>query len=307
MCHTQTKRVFVTGASGFIGRHCLPFLISNGYEVHAADLLAPKENTHGLHWHQVDLLDMKQSDELIASIRPSHLLHFAWYAKPGEYWTSTENISWVKASLALLQSFAHHGGQRVVMAGTCAEYDWDYGYCSPTVTPLRPATLYGVCKHSLQMMLNAFSSRTGLSSAWGRIFFLYGPYEHPDKLVSSIICSLLKNEPARCTHGNQIRDYLFVEDVASAFVSLLMSPVNGPVNIASGRPITLRELALAAADCLNARERVHFGALPSPPNEPPMIIGDNRHLTDEVGWKPKYDLAAGISRTVSYWQERSRA
>jgi len=307
MTPNRTKRVLVTGAAGFIGRHCLPILMSNDFEVHATDRLIPEDAPRSLHWHRADLLDPNQTGELTASVRPSHLLHFAWYANPGEYWTSPENLCWVGASLALLQSFARNGGQRVVMAGTCAEYDWDYGFCSPAVTPLRPATLYGVCKHALQMMLHAFSLQTGLSSAWGRIFFLYGPYEHPARFVSSIIGSLLRNEPARCTHGNQIRDYLYVEDVASAFVALLRSEVTGPVNISSGRPVTLRELALAAADCIGSRERLQFGALPSPPNEPLLIIGDNRCLADEVGWTPTFDLAAGMARTVSFWRERSLA
>lgn len=303
----RAKRVLVTGAAGFIGRHCLPLLASNGFEVHATDWLIPEDAPRGTHWHRVDLLDPKQSAEMTASVRPSHLLHFAWFAKPGEYWTSPDNLCWVGASLSLLQSFARHGGQRAVMAGTCAEYDWDYGFCSPSVTPLRPVTLYGVCKHALQMMLHSFSLQTGLSSAWGRIFFLYGPYEHPERLVSSIIGSLLKREPARCTHGTQIRDYLYVEDVASAFVALLMSAATGPVNVSSGRPVMLRELALAAADCIGSREGLQFGALPSPPGESPLIVGDNRRLTDEVGWTPSFDLASGMARTVAFWRERGLA
>lgn len=298
------KRVLVTGAGGFIGKHCLPILIAKGFDVHAADVFS-NENRQEYSWHQVDLLDKKQCDELLALIRPTHLLHFAWYAKPGEYWSSLENIRWLEGSLHLLQAFHQNGGQRVVMAGTCAEYDWRYGYCSEYVTPLSPLTLYGVCKNALQHVLSEFSRVTGLSSAWGRVFFLYGPHEHPNRLVSSVILNLLGNKTAPCSHGGQIRDFLFVEDVASAFVSLLSSHVNGPVNIASGRPVTLREVVLAAADCLGAHERVEFGALPSPDDEPPLIVGDIRRLTDEVGWRPIHDLADGILKTVCFWQERT--
>ncbi len=145
---------------------------------------------------------------------------------------------------------------------------------------------------------------TGLSSAWGRIFFLYGPGEHPRRLVSSVISNLLRNQTAQCSHGMQVRDFLHVEDVASAFVSLLMNPVQGPVNIASGCPVTLRDVVMTAADCLNARERVQFGALPAPVDEPPRIVGSVGRLNDEVGWRPKYDLAAGMAQTVRYWREK---
>ena len=57
-------------------------------------------------------------------IRPEVLIHLAWYAEHGKYWTSPENVRWVEASLALLRGFAAAGGRRVVMAGTCAEYEW---------------------------------------------------------------------------------------------------------------------------------------------------------------------------------------
>ena len=299
-----TRRVLVTGASGFIGRHCLPVLISNGFEVHAADVFVPEEKSYGLHWHQVDLLDTKQSYELLATICPTHLLHFAWYAKPGEYWNSLENIRWVEGSLQLLRVFYMNGGKRVVVAGTCAEYDWDYGYCSERVTPLRPATLYGVCKHSLQMMLSAFSKQTGLSSAWGRVFFLYGPHEHPSRLVSSVISALLKGEPARCSHGNQIRDFLYVKDVADAFVALLESDVRGPVNIASGQPVPLKDVVYKIADMLGQRDLLQLGAISAPANDPRVLIADVGRFSEEVGWTPKLNLDSGIEQTIYWWKKQ---
>ena len=115
------------------------------------------------------------------------LLHFAWYAKPKKYWTSTQNLRWVQSSIELIDLFVKCGGKRIVMAGSCAEYDWDYGVSSEGLTPCRPSTLYGICKHSLQEILTMYSKQAGISSAWGRIFFLYGPYEHPSRLVSHVI------------------------------------------------------------------------------------------------------------------------
>lgn len=307
MHNGKTMRVLVTGAAGFVGKHCLPILMSKNFEVYAADVFVPEEKPSGVPWHAVDLLDTRHTDELLAAIQPTHLLHFAWYAKPGDYWNSLENIRWVEGSLHLLRAFHRNGGKRVVMAGTCAEYDWGAGCCSEDVTPLVPSTLYGTCKNALQHLLKDFSRVTGLSSAWGRIFFLYGPYENPNRLVSSVILNLLQNKTALCSHGNQIRDFLHVEDVASAFVALLESDVMGPVNIASGRPVTLREVVLAAADYLGARERVQFGAIPAPENDPPLIVGDSHRLADEVGWHPEYNLATGIAQTVRYWRERKDA
>ena len=298
------KKVLLTGATGFIGRHCLASLSELGYEVHAITVDVPLEGSSGIHWHKVDLLDSAQLSALICGVRPTHLLHFAWYTAPGKYWTSAENLHWLQASLELLRGFVSCGGQRVVMAGTCAEYDWRYGYCSEQVTPLLPATLYGVCKHSLQIMLDAFARQTGLSAAWGRIFFLYGPREHPDRLVPSVILTLLRDEPARCSHGNQIRDYLFVQDVSDALVTLLESDVSGPVNIASGIPIALKDIICRIAERLNRRDLIQLGALPTPANEPPLVVADVSRLHDEVGWRPKYDLDTGLNRTIEWWKKQ---
>jgi nucleoside-diphosphate-sugar epimerase len=115
------KNVMLTGASGFIGRHCIPLLIENGYEVHA---FTSRKNAHDdqkVTWHTIDLLDPEQVHTLMKSICPSHLIHFAWYTVPGKYWSALENIQWLQASLNLVQEFSVGGGERMVGAGTCAE------------------------------------------------------------------------------------------------------------------------------------------------------------------------------------------
>ena len=295
------KKLLITGATGFIGRYCLQLLSgSNTFEIHAVSSKDRECHRLNVRWHRADLLDPGQVKELLKQIRPSHLLHFAWYAVPGKYWTSIQNFRWVQTSLGLLEAFALHGGQRAVAAGTCAEYDWKYGYCSENLTPLVPATLYGTCKHSLQIMLDAFSKQTGLSSSWGRIFFLYGPHEHPQKLVSSVIRSLLRGKPASCTHGNQVRDYLYVQDVAEAFIALLNSKVQGPVNIASGHPITLKDIILKIANKTNRQNLVELGVVSTPATEPHLLIADVKRLSDEVGWRPKYDLDYGLEQAIEY-------
>ncbi len=306
MLYQNMKRVLLTGASGFIGRHTIPFLIKNDYEVHAvfntAKVVDIKEDKN-LFWHKCDLLDYEKQKRLLSEIKPTHLLHFAWYAVPGKYWTSPENFRWVQASLDLLMNFVENGGNRAVLAGTCAEYDWSYGYCSETVTPTRPSTLYGTCKNSLQEILSQFSKQTGISSAWGRIFFLYGPWEAKNRLVPSVITSLLQDHPARCTHGDQIRDFLHVEDIASAFVSLLQSNIEGPVNIASGQPVALKTIIYTIADLLGRRHLVELGVLPALENEPPFLVADVRKLDQQVGWKPKITLDVGLKSTIEWWEQ----
>lgn len=296
------KRILLTGATGFIGRNCVPLLLAKGYEIHAVSSKSYRGDWSDVHWHQADLMDSRQVLELLTQVQPSHLLHFAWYTVPGKYWNSTENFRWIQASLTLLEAFSKNGGKRIVMAGTCAEYDWKYGYLSEKTTPLLPDTIYGKCKHSLQVMLDAFCKQTGISSAWGRIFFPYGQYEHQDKLIPSVIRSLIQGRPASCSHGNQIRDYLYVEDVANAFIALLESEVQGPVNIASGYPVSLKEIVYKIADKLNRKDLVRLGAVPASANEPRLIVADVGRLFDEIGWRPKYTLDTGLESAIEWWK-----
>lgn len=334
----MTKRLLITGGTGFIGRQCLPLLVERGYEIHAVtssapgavhdtrapgtahdtrapgtahdtrapgaahDSRSPGREGAGIRWHQADLLDARKTAALIARLRPSHLLHFAWYTEPGKYVTSLENFRWVQASLNLLLAFARHGGTRAVLAGTAFEYEGDHGACCETGTPLKPNNAYGACKAALQSMLAAFAEQAGVSAAWGRIFYLYGPHENPRRLVASVVRSLLKGEPALCSPGEQVRDFLYVEDVADAFVTLMESGVCGAVNIASGQPITVKGVVQAIAEQMARPDLVRLGALPARPNEPHVLVADVGRLTHEVNWRPRYDLTTGLAKTIAWWQ-----
>lgn len=295
--------VLVTGASGFIGRHCLRPLVTKGYEVHAVTSRETRDCDAQVRWHQADLLDHRATRELLESVRPSKLLHFAWHAVPASYAYSLDNLRWAQAGLELLRSFRDNGGSRLVAAGSCAEYDWAYGYCSERRTPIGPGTLYGVCKDALQRVLAAYARETALSSAWGRIFWVYGPHEAPSRLVPSIISALLARQPALCSEGTQIRDYLYVQDVADAFVALLESPVCGAVNVASGAPISVADLAGAIAEHLGGQDLLRLGGLPAGDGQAPLVVADVSRLRSEVGWRPQRSVQDGLEETIRWWQD----
>jgi nucleoside-diphosphate-sugar epimerase len=279
-------RVLLTGATGFIGSHVRSTLADRGHEVHAntADLLAPGA-----------------AEEAVRAAGATHLLHLAWYAVPGKFWTAPENRAWVDATVALLRAFYAAGGQRAVGAGTCAEYDWNgAGLLSEDATPLRPATLYG------QSKVAAFEAGAALGGelAWGRIFFLYGPGEHPDRLVSSVARRLLAGEEAPTSEGTQVRDFMHVADVAGAFAALVDADVTGPVNIGSGEPVTVREVVDEIGRAAGRPDLLRPGALPQREGEPPELIAETHRLRDEVGFRRRYDLASGIRDTVDWWRTR---
>jgi nucleoside-diphosphate-sugar epimerase len=280
------KRVLVTGGSGFIGRHTAPHLEALGFEVHR------------ISSRDADLLKAEERRALLEHIRPTHMLHLAWHVPPGKYWTSLENVRWLQASLDLLLDFASLGGQRVVTAGTCAEYSWEgAGLCREDETPLQPASLYGTSKDALRRMQEAIARQLGISAAWGRIFFPYGPGEPAGRLVPSVIQSILQGEPARCSHGRQVRDFIYVDDVARAFAVLLDSSFEGAVNIGTGEPVTIADVAREAARAAGALDLLDLGALPARGGEPDVLLADVTRLR-EIGFVSQWRLAAAMAATA---------
>jgi len=190
-----------------------------------------------------------------------------------------------------------------VTSGTCAEYDWREDFLSEIGTHLGPTTLYGACKHALQIMLSSYADQTGMSSAWGRIFLLYGPHESPNRLVAGVIQKLLCGEPAFCSHGKQIRDFLHVQDVADAFVALLDCDVRGPVNVASGEPVAIKDVLLEIGRQLESESLIRLGARPEAASDPPVLWADTTRLCNEVGWVPERTLQTGLAQTISWWKD----
>jgi nucleoside-diphosphate-sugar epimerase len=176
------------------------------------------------------------------------------------------------------------------------------GHCDERTTPTVPATLYGASKHAVHGVLEAWGEQTGVSVGWARLFFLYGPHEHPDRLVSSVIRALLAKREAACTAGAQVRDFQHVDDCAGALAALLDRDVRGAVNIASGHATTIAEVAISIADQLGARDLVKLGARAMPAGDPPVLTASVQRLRAEVGWTDRFDLERGLAHAIDYWR-----
>jgi nucleoside-diphosphate-sugar epimerase len=300
------SKVLVTGGTGFVGRPAVAALLAAGYEVHVASrrlegaALAPQAILH-----RADLLQADAARGLVAAVAPAAVLHLAWCVTPGQFWTDPANLDWMAASLRLARAAAEGGVKRFVAVGTCYEYDWPAGQrCAEGFTPLRAHTLYDATKAGLAAILRVYFAGTDVRFAWARLFHLYGPGEDSRRFAASVARALVRGERARCTRGDAVRDFLDVRDAGGALAKLVAGDYCGDVNVGSGAPTRLAEIAERLARAAGRPDLLDLGALPDRPGEPPFIVADTRILKEEVGFEPQIDLDAGLRAALDDWRER---
>lgn len=292
-------RVLITGASGFIGTHCLHRLLAEDCEIHAVNRGGRGEHDGRVAWHAADLREAAQAVGLVEKARPTHLLHCAWVATPRVYGHSPENIDWLQSSIALAAAFGAHGGSRFVGVGSSAEYDPGDLPCVEDHTPIDPATIYGKCKAACWLAVQAVAQHYRFAAAWGRLFLPYGPGDPTQRLIPTVLAALRAGEPVRTTHGGQKRDFIYAPDAADLLVRLLLSPEAGAFNIGTGQPTTIRSVVEFLAARCGTPELLQFGAIQPPAGEPPVLVADMTKVSDRLGWSAPTNVRAGLERTLN--------
>lgn len=308
----MTRRVLVTGGTGFIGRQTVAPLVERGFEVWLTSRdpwptdLAEFADRHpgSIHHRAADLLRPEVPAALIEEVEPSHLLHLAWDTRHGLFWTSPENESWVAASERLLGAFTDRGGRRFVAAGTCVEYAPMSHPISEATGVLDAWTPYGRAKLRFREKLRE-APRRGISTAWGRVFHIFGPHERLPRLVPAAIDALLRGEPFPATAGTQVRDYSSVVDVAAAFVTILDSDVEGDFNVASGVSSTVAHVLHSIGEIIGRPDLIQLGAIPSPPHDPPVLAADTTRLRSCFPHLFSVSLDARLRQMADWWRHHA--
>lgn len=287
-------RVLLTGGSGFVGRYVLNALQHQGIEVVTVGRARAQPSVPFI---EADLLSSTDFGPLLQQVQATHLLHLAWYAEHGKYWTSPLNLRWTEATTRLVEAFCAAGGQQVVIAGTCAEYDWVHGYCREDSTPLNPVTLYGTAKDATRSLVMAVCAQHQVPCAWGRIFLPFGRGESTNRLIPSLIDVFRGERAPFGVNATAYRDFLHASDVAEGFVRLLTTGASGAYNICSGEPVRLAEVVTTLASLLGADPEPVLALTTERPGEPPLLVGENLKLK-ALGWRPALTLAQGLERAL---------
>ena len=268
--------ILLTGATGFVGRQVLRALV----ERECRARIVVRDGKQGViarsePIEEVVTTDLwSESTERYAALcrDVDTVIHAAWYAEPGKYLQSPKNLDCLIGTLGLAQAAVDAKVRRFVGIGTCFEYNFAPGYLS-IETPLKPATPYAAAKAAAYLALSQYLPQQRLEFAWCRLFYLYGEGENERRLVPHLRARLAAGELAELTSGTQIRDYLDVREAGRTIAECALGAVRGPVNICSGTPVTVRELAERIADEYGRRDLLRFGARPENPVDPPCVVG----------------------------------
>lgn len=204
------------------------------------------------------------------------VIHLAWYVEPGKYLRSPLNMDCLIGSINLAKGAVTAGVKRFIGIGTCFEYNLSAGVLSVN-TPLKPLTPYAGAKASLYLGLSQWLLEQSVEFAWCRLFYLYGEGEDGRRLVPYIHKQLGKGEAVELTSGEQIRDFMDVSEVGLIIAQIALGSHQGPINICSGVPITVRQIAERIADQYGRRDLLKFGARQDNSIDPPCVLGIPNH------------------------------
>jgi len=274
-------RVLVTGATGFIGRHVVHGLLLRGHAVVA--LARDVEKARNLDWFEqaefisYDIHSKSQLD-LQAIGFPDVVMHLAWPGLP-HYRSLFHFEQNLPADYCFIKSLVEQGISQVLVAGTCFEYGMQSGCLSELRKPA-PANPYALAKDSLRKYLQSLQVEMPYVLQWARLFYMYGDGQNPNSILAQLDRAIEQREKVfKMSGGEQLRDYLPVEEVAQNLIGLIECPhVDGVFNVCSGQPISIRRLVEAHLDKRQMTVQLNLGHYPYSDYEPMAFWGDSHKL-----------------------------
>ena len=304
-------RIFLTGATGFLGSKILRHLLRDGHTV--AALIRPESDLWRVHdcLEQTILIDGRVEEvsswrHALADFQPQGIIHAAWDGVGNTERDDPRQAENIVAIIQLAVLSAKLGTSAFVGLGSQAEYGAANRLIDETV-PTRPTTLYGMAKLAASQMCGAICAQHGMRFAWIRIFSTYGPGDNEGWLFPYILCALRKGERPSLTTCEQRWDYLYGDDAAAAIAGVaLTAGAEGVFNLGSGQAPPLKETVKILRDLAAPGAELGFGEVPFRKDQVMHLQANIARLTKVTGWVPRWSLREGLAETVRDFDARKR-
>jgi nucleoside-diphosphate-sugar epimerase len=293
----------VTGGTGFIGQALCGDLARAGVKTTLLTQ-AGRRKSSGSSVIEASGFEKDAIVRAVTGRRYDVVFHLAAYGvTPGSRDPDLTFATNVAGMDAAVHAAAAVGARALVYAGSCSEYEEPpIGSLLGEEAPLTRTGLYGASKAAAGFWGQALADHLGVPFQWMRLFNVFGPGEAEHRLIPSIIRSLTLGQPVALSPGEQVRDFLFIQDVVDGLVLAAEAALAGrlgPFNLCSGQPIKVKEIAMAAAEALGtSKELLDFGALSYRPGECLWLVGRPERFESATGFRPRTSLIAGIKAMV---------
>jgi dTDP-6-deoxy-L-talose 4-dehydrogenase (NAD+) len=275
-------KILVTGATGFIGYHVIHYLLDNKFEIIATS--SSRERAKNKDWfNQVSFIEqiigIKTEENLFQKFgQPDILIHLSWEGLP-DYKNLIHVEKVLPAHYAFLENMIRNGLSNLTVTGTCFEYGMKTGCFTETMTP-EPGNPYARAKDELRKQLEDLQAVHSFSFKWVRLFYMYGKGQNPGSVLALLDSALSRgDEIFNMSGGQQVRDYLPVEEVAANIVHIaVQNKVTGVINCCSNAPITIEKLVTNHIKKSGKSIQLNLGYYPYPDYEPMEFWGDDRKL-----------------------------
>lgn len=306
-------RVFLTGASGFLGHEVTKLLLARG---HRCAVLSRRADPTGTRLASLsDRVEIIAGDLLLpesyrAGLRrfaPEALIHCAWQGVAGADRNDIRQLDNVPATGRLVEAALESGAGVILGVGSQAEYG-PKNHAVAEDEGCEPTTLYGVAKLAAGRAMLNIAAECGARGAWGRVFSLYGPGDDGPWLVPSLIRSFLACRAPELTACEQIWEFTHVADAAAAILALLETPhAQGSFNIGAGESVRLGDAVLLLRDLTAPQVEPLFGRVPYRQDQVMRLEADISRLSSVTGWRPRVPLERGFEETVAWLRAKSGA
>jgi nucleoside-diphosphate-sugar epimerase len=269
----KSNQVIVSGATGFVGQHLVPFLLNNNFDVIATARDSEKASRFDWYKHvKFIALDYHKNQTKIEITPGAGLIHLAWQDLPN--YNSSFHLDFnLPKNYDFIKSLILRGVSQVLVSGTCFEYGYQSGPI-PSTTPPIPINSYAIAKNKLREQLDILSSEHPFCFQWARLFYMFGKGQNKNSLLSQLEKAIDNGDDIfNMSGGEQLRDYLPVEKAVKQIFDLYNSSRSGIFNVCSGYPISVKKLI---EDWLQRRKKkikLNPGYFPYSKDEPMKFWG----------------------------------